>query len=109
MKTWHRGPVPFDLIPIYEGGGIDFASAFRGMAEIGYDGPVTVHQAQAGDQRGNESIEMAAQRTASFLSDLWAQIRTDRMNGARNGEPGHSPKSKPVETVGNTASTATPD
>ena len=70
LKTWHRGPVPFDLIPIYEDGGIDFASVFRGLAEIGYDGPVKVHQAQAGDQRGNESVEMAAQRTASFLSDL---------------------------------------
>lgn len=46
--TWCNGEVPFDQIPLWETGGIDFAEIMRTLAEIGYDGYVTVHQASLG-------------------------------------------------------------
>jgi sugar phosphate isomerase/epimerase len=40
--------VPFDQIPLWETGGIDFPQIMRALQEIGYDGTITVHQASLG-------------------------------------------------------------
>ncbi|MEM7144840.1 MAG: sugar phosphate isomerase/epimerase [Verrucomicrobiota bacterium] len=68
LETWCVGAVAFDVIEIDEGGGIDFAEVMRGLREIGYEGPVTVHQSAPEDE-GMSSLE-AAQRTAAFLNGL---------------------------------------
>jgi sugar phosphate isomerase/epimerase len=66
LLTWCRGPVPFNLIPISQPGGIDFASVFKGLAATGYRGPVTVHQAQ----NENEPVSEAIRATADYLTAL---------------------------------------
>ena len=63
LDTWCRGPVSFDLIPIHEAGGIDFASVFEGLRRIDYTGTVTVHQSA---QEGR-SPHQTARATADFL------------------------------------------
>lgn len=68
LNTWCRGAVPFDLIPIHHEGGIDFRRVFEGLAAIGYRGPVTVHQAQI----GNETVEESVKATAACLQALAA-------------------------------------
>ncbi|MBI4659393.1 MAG: sugar phosphate isomerase/epimerase [Verrucomicrobia bacterium] len=73
LKTWCRGPVPLDLIPIHAPGGIDFGLVFRGLAEIKYRGPVTVHQAGG----AGESPREAAKATADFLEQLEAATRLE--------------------------------
>jgi sugar phosphate isomerase/epimerase len=73
LNPWCRGPIPFDLIPIHQTGGIDFARVFEGLAAIGYRGPVTVHQASGDGELPNES----AKATASFLRQLAVQFRRD--------------------------------
>ena len=73
LNTWCRGAVPFDLIPIHRQGGIDFLRVFEGLAAINYRGPVTVHQAQI----GNESIEESVKATAACLRAL-AENRFER-------------------------------
>jgi sugar phosphate isomerase/epimerase len=45
LETWTRGPVRYDPIPLHDPRGIDFPAVFAGLARIGYDGTVTVHQA----------------------------------------------------------------
>ena len=45
MKTWCRGDVPFDQIPLWDDRGIDFPGIMTALAELGYAGYVTVHQA----------------------------------------------------------------
>lgn len=69
LQTWCRGPVPFDLIPIHAGRGIDFAAVFRGLAAIGYQGPVTAHQSGLDD----EPTETTARATAEYLRTLAQQ------------------------------------
>jgi sugar phosphate isomerase/epimerase len=69
LKTWCRGPVPFDLIPIHAGRGINFADVFRGLAAIGYQGPVTAHQSGLPD----EPPEKTARATAESLRSLIQQ------------------------------------
>jgi sugar phosphate isomerase/epimerase len=69
IKTWCRGPVPFDLIPIHAGRGIDFAGIFRGLAANGYRGPVTAHQSGLPD----EPTEKIARATAEYLRTLGQQ------------------------------------
>jgi sugar phosphate isomerase/epimerase len=66
LKTWCRGTVPFDLIPIHQQGGIDFRRVFEGLAAINYRGPVTVHQAQI----GSETVEESVKATATYLQAL---------------------------------------
>lgn len=66
IETWCRGPVPFDQIPLWEGGGIDFPLIFRLLAVLGYDGWVTVHQASAALGGAGE----AARRSAAYLRGL---------------------------------------
>jgi sugar phosphate isomerase/epimerase len=45
--TWCNGEVPFDQIPLWEPGGIDFPGIMRALQEIGYGGYVTVPQDDA--------------------------------------------------------------
>ena len=45
MKTWCRGDVPFDQIPLWDNSGINFPGIMTALMEIGYRGYVTVHQA----------------------------------------------------------------
>ena len=45
LLTWIQGVVPHDPIRLQDEGGIDFPRVFEGLAAIGYDGYVTVHQA----------------------------------------------------------------
>jgi sugar phosphate isomerase/epimerase len=66
LPTWCRGPAAFDLIPISQAGGIDFAAVFEGLAAIGYRGPVTVHQARI----ENESLPEAINKAAAYLIEL---------------------------------------
>lgn len=66
LDTWSRGKVDFDLIPIFEQGGIDFRRVFAGLRAIDYRGPVTVHQAALeGDSPRETSL-----RTADYLRTL---------------------------------------
>lgn len=66
LPTWCRGSVAFDLIPITQPGGIDFTGVFEGLASIGYQDPVTVHQAQS----ENRPVSEAICGTAGHLTDL---------------------------------------
>jgi sugar phosphate isomerase/epimerase len=67
LNTWCRGSVSFDLIQIHEPDGIDFDRVFSGLAKIGYDGTVTVHQSATEGQSPTES----ATATARFLRDRY--------------------------------------
>jgi sugar phosphate isomerase/epimerase len=73
LTTWCHGPVPFDLIPIPQPGGIDFIAVFESLAAIGYTGPVTVHQSQNEQQPLPETIR----NTAGYLIDLARRTRLD--------------------------------
>jgi sugar phosphate isomerase/epimerase len=66
MNTWARGPVPFDQIPLWEEGGVDFAAIIGKLGSLGYDGCVTIHQASA----GLGGAEEAARRSAAYLRTL---------------------------------------
>jgi sugar phosphate isomerase/epimerase len=65
LPTYCRGEVSFHHLPIWETGGVDTASVFAGLKEIGWTGHFTIHQA--------EGIETAAdarayaQRCAEFV------------------------------------------
>ncbi len=78
LPTWCRGPVAFDLIPIPQPGGIDFAAVFEGLAAIDYRGPVTVHQAQ----NENEPVSEAIRGTAAYLIELARRTRLDAMSSS---------------------------
>lgn len=67
LETWCRGPVSFDLIPIAEPGGVDFSSVFQGLQEIGYTGPISIHQCAPED--GSSALE-SAKETAQFCRKL---------------------------------------
>ena len=66
LDTWCRGRVALDLLPIHAEGGIDFSPILAALEKVGYDGPITVHQAAGDDSTPHE----AAQLTARFLKDL---------------------------------------
>ena len=66
LPTRVRGEVRYDLIPLWESSGVDFRSVFDGLAEIKYDGYVTVHQAYAEIMGPAE----AAEKSAKFLRKL---------------------------------------
>ena len=66
LQTWRRGPVSFDLPPIHRAGGINFSRVFEALADIKYDGPITVHQAQVED----ETVQETVRRTADYLRKL---------------------------------------
>lgn len=65
LHSRHAGPVKFDVIDIPESGGIRFEEIFAGLREIGYEGPVTVHQSAPEDPA--ISPAESAKRTAEFL------------------------------------------
>ena len=46
LPTYCLGDVRYDHLPVWETGGIDTASMFDGLKQIGYDGFFTIHQAQ---------------------------------------------------------------
>lgn len=73
LLTWCRGPIPFDLIPIPQPGGIAFPAVFEGLAAISYHGPVTVHESQS----ENEPVSEAVRATAGYLIDLARRTRLD--------------------------------
>lgn len=60
LDTWCRGPVRFDHVPVWEKGGIDFAPLLDALADVGYAGYVTVHQAFAGLKGPQEAAEKSA-------------------------------------------------
>jgi sugar phosphate isomerase/epimerase len=66
LKTWCCGPVSFDLLQIHESGGIDFPSVFDGLARIGYQGAITVHQSAPHEG----SPRASATATAHYLRPL---------------------------------------
>ena len=68
LKTWCRGKVAFDQIPIWEPGGLDFQPIFDTLAEIAYTGYVTVHQAFAGLRGPEEAARTSAQWLRSMGS-----------------------------------------
>lgn len=67
LDTWCRGTVPFDHVPLWEKGGIDFAPLLETLAQVGYDGYVTVHQAFAGRKGPQEAARKSAQYLRPFL------------------------------------------
>lgn len=66
LNTWCRGPVSFDIVPIHEAGGVDFAQVLQGLREAGYDGTVTVHQSAPEGESPLDSVSA----TSSYLHDL---------------------------------------
>lgn len=66
QKTWVRGEVRLDPIPLWEKGGVNFEEVFAGLAAVGYRGWVTVHQAYAEIMPPEE----AAARSARYLKPL---------------------------------------
>lgn len=66
IETWVRGTVRFDPIALWETGGVDFSEVFAGLAEIGYLGYVTVHQAHDDLMEAHE----VARRSQEFLRSL---------------------------------------
>ncbi|HUP80410.1 MAG TPA: sugar phosphate isomerase/epimerase [Pirellula sp.] len=66
LNTWCRGPVFFNLIPVHAAGGIDFPLVIDGLACIGYEGYITVHQSTT----DGETPAQSAQRTADYLRAL---------------------------------------
>ena len=65
MGTWCRGAVPFDHVPMWEPG-LPFGAILAALADVGYDGYVTVHQAFASLSGPAE----AAARTADYLRSI---------------------------------------
>jgi sugar phosphate isomerase/epimerase len=65
MGTWCRGAVPFDHVPMWEPG-LPFDAILAALADVGYDGYVTVHQAFASLSGPAE----AAARTADYLRSI---------------------------------------
>ena len=64
MKTWCRGDVPFDQIPLWDARGIDFPGIMTALAELGYSGYVTVHQAALSTPRED------AEKSARYLRSI---------------------------------------
>jgi sugar phosphate isomerase/epimerase len=64
MKTWCRGDVPFDQIPLWDNNGIDFPGIMIALHELGYGGYVTVHQAALSTPRED------AGRSAQYLRSI---------------------------------------
>lgn len=66
IETWIQGTVVYDPIRLQDSGGIDFPLVFDGLAEINYDGYVTVHQAFTEIM----TPEDAAQQSYEYLTQL---------------------------------------
>ena len=68
MGTWCRGAVAFDHVAMWEPCGLPFDTILAALADAGYDGYVTVHQAFANISGPAE----AAARTADYLRSIAA-------------------------------------
>jgi len=66
QKTWVRGEVRLDPIPLWEIGGVIFEEVFAALSAVSYRGWVTVHQAYAEIMPPEE----AAARSARYLKPL---------------------------------------
>lgn len=66
IKTWIRGDVRYEPIRLQDRGGIDFELVFEGLAAIGYDGYVTIHQAFSNIMSPTE----AAQQSYDYLMSI---------------------------------------
>lgn len=64
MKTWCRGDVLFDQIPLWDSSGIDFPAIMAALQDLGYTGYVTVHQAALTTPRED------AGRSARYLRSI---------------------------------------
>lgn len=67
LPTYCLGDVRYDHLPVWAEGGIDTASMFEGLKQIGYSRYFTIHQAQ-----GIQSLDDArsfASRCAKFVRD----------------------------------------
>jgi sugar phosphate isomerase/epimerase len=69
LETWCRGPVSFDLLPIYAPGGLDFAAIVQDLNTIKYQGWITVHQSAV----AGTPVATSALQTADFLRTLLAR------------------------------------
>ncbi len=74
IVTWCRGDVPFDQIAIHEADGVDFLEIFRGLADIGYDGFVTVHDASLGRPRDDAAKNAAYLRSVANFEPAGQQF-----------------------------------
>jgi sugar phosphate isomerase/epimerase len=70
LDTFCLGSRRFHHLPLWEPGGIDFPLMFRGLREVGYDGYITIHQAQ-GLQTASDTRQYAA-RCANWLREMEA-------------------------------------
>ncbi len=66
LETWCNGDQTFNIIPIHETGGVDFAAVVQGLRQAEYTGTVTVHQS-AGE--GEDPLTSTSQ-TADYLRSL---------------------------------------
>lgn len=66
INTWIQGDVCYEPIRLQDKGGIDFEKVFEGLATIGYDGYVTVHQAFSNIMSPTE----AAQQSYDYLTTI---------------------------------------
>jgi sugar phosphate isomerase/epimerase len=70
LHTWCRGPVRFHQIPVHAPGGIRFDEVFEGLAAVGYEGPLTVHQSAV----EGEPPQTTARETADYLRNLCPSV-----------------------------------
>lgn len=68
LRTFCRGDVRFHHMELWEDAGVDFAGVFAGLAQIGYDGFFTIHQAQ-----GIETVDDLA-RYASDCAQFFQRM-----------------------------------
>ena len=68
LPTFCRGDVRFHHMELWEDAGVDFAGVFAGLAQIGYDGFFTIHQAQ-----GIETVDDLA-RYASDCAQFFQRM-----------------------------------
>ena len=78
MRTWCRGDVRFDQIPLSAAGGIDFPAIMAALERIGYAGYVTVHQAGLSTPRED------AESSARYLRAIGSFSPADKEPAAAN-------------------------
>ena len=69
VQQWQQArmtKVQFDQLPMWEVGGVDFASIMEGLAAVGYEGYVTVHQAFAGVAGPEDAVGKSAEYLRSI-------------------------------------------
>ena len=67
MKTWVRGDVTVDQVPIWEPGGIDYPMIIAALKDVGYDKYVTVHQASTPPFAPADAIGRSAEYLRSVI------------------------------------------